>query len=194
MRAVTPCAVLLPCLLCVAACAPAPAARSEDSASAASSTAATDAATDAAVVRRVIDSVNTQLERWYAASQADSVASVLADDVWLMGPASPPVVGRDSVRAHWRRMMAAGVWRFTLQARDVAVHGPMAVERGQYTLAFMPKPDAPAGAPPAFRDRGNYVVHWVLVDGRWRIKWDIAASELPLTAPPSAPGARAPAG
>src|SRR5688500_7082746 len=87
LRAVTPYAVLLPGLLCLAACAPAPAARSEDSASAASST----AETDAAVVRRAIDSLNTQLERWYAASHADSVASVLADDVWLMGPASPPV-------------------------------------------------------------------------------------------------------
>lgn len=186
MRAVTPCAVLLPCLLFVGACAPAPAARSEDSASASSSTTA-----DAAVVRRAIDSVNTQLERWYAASHADSVASVLADDVWLMGPASPPVVGRDSARAHWHRMMAGGVWRFTLQARDVAVHGPMAVERGQYTLAFTPKPNAPAGVPPAFRDRGNYVVHWVQVDGQWRIKWDIAASELPLAAPPAAPSAPA---
>ena len=183
MRSMKPWIVplLLAYLHSLTACEPAPAARADRTAGGASAATASE---EALAVRRTVDSINTALERWYAASQADSVASVQAEDVWLMGPAMPPVVGRDSVRAHWRRAMAGGVWRFTLRAQDVAVQGPIAIERGRYTLDFVPRPNAPAGVPPAFRDRGNYVVHWVQEDGQWRIKWDIAASELPMPAVP----------
>ena len=81
--------------------------------------------------------------------------------------------------------MASGSWRFTLRAQDIAVAGPVAVERGRYTLDFARRADAPAGAPPSFGDRGNYVVHWAREAKHWRIKWDIAASELPPAAAPA---------
>lgn len=177
--------LLLPCLHALPACEPAPAARADANTD---GTPAAGATAEAIAVRRTIDSINTALERWYAASQADSVASVQADDVWLMGPAMPPVIGRDSVRTHWRRAMQSGAWRFTLRAQEVAVEGPIAVERGRYTVDFVPHPQAAAGTPPAFRDRGNYVVHWVRTAGQWRIKWDIATSEMPMPAAPPKTG------
>lgn len=136
----------------------------------------------AASVRAEIERTNADFERWYAAGQADSVAARYTTDAWQMGPNMPPVITRDSIAAFWRRASRMGTWRFTLRTQDVAVNGPVAVERGSYAVTFTPASTAPAGAPAAFTDRGNYVVHWVKENDQWRLKWDIATSQGPAPA------------
>lgn len=133
----------------------------------------------AAAVRREIERINADLERWYAEGAIDSIAARFTDDAWQMGPNMPPVVGRDSIAANWRRAVQWGQWIFSLRAEDVVVEGSLATERGTYTTEFRRSPNAPAAAPPSFTDRGNYVVAWVNDGAGWRIRWDIATSELP---------------
>jgi uncharacterized protein (TIGR02246 family) len=135
---------------------------------------------DAQHVRNIIERQNANASRWYAAGEIDSVASVFAEDAWQMPPNSPPLVGREAIRKYWSEAVKWGKWEFTLQTQDVAVSGPMAVERGKYILKFT----AGSGAPPgmaSFEDRGNYLVHWRQEsDEQWRVVADAPVSEVPL--------------
>ena len=134
---------------------------------------------EAAQVKDIIDRHNASAVRWYAAGDVDSLVSLFAEDAWQMPPNSPPLVGRQAIRGFWRDAMKWGKWEFTLQAQNVSVSGPIAVERGKYSLKFT----ASAGAPPgmvSFQDRGNYLVHWHLEsDGQWRAVGDAPVSEMP---------------
>ena len=151
----------------------------------------TEDRTDPAAVRRVIDSLNTKLEGWYAAGQIDSVASVFAEDARQLLPNHAPLIGRDSIRSFWGDAVQAGRFEFDLRTADVVAADSLAVERGSFTLKFT----AGAGAPmPSFEDEGNYVVVWRRErDGRWRVVWDAPVSVLPLPgAPPAGAASRPP--
>lgn len=138
-------------------------------------------APDAETARHAIESHNANAERWYLAGQADSLATLFAEDAWQLPPNMPPVVGRDSLRAFWTRAFTWGRWEFDLQSQDVITSGPIAFERGRYTLTFTPGDQSPI---PAVADRGNFVVLWRRgQDGQSRAVWDAPVSELP---PPGA--------
>lgn len=136
--------------------------------------------TDVAEIRGIIDRHNTNLERWYLGGHIDSVAAVFAEDAWQMPPNSPPLVGRDSLRAFWTNATGWGRWQFELQAQDVIAEGQIAIERGRFTLQFTADSASPV---PTFADRGNYVVLWRRdPDGEWRVVWDAPVSVLPVAA------------
>lgn len=138
-------------------------------------------ASDPAVVRQIIEGHNVNAARWYAAGQIDSVASLFAQDVWQFPPNSPPVVGRDSLVRFWTTATNWGRWQFDFRVQDVVTSGPLAVERGQYTLEFTAGSNSPI---PSVQDRGNYVVLWRRdADGAWRIVWDAPVSVVPLPQP-----------
>jgi ketosteroid isomerase-like protein len=130
-------------------------------------------------VRELIDRNNASIVRWYATGDVDSLVSMFAVDAWQMPPNSPPLVGREAIRGFWREAVKWGKWEFTLQSQDVSVSGPMAVERGKYSLKFTAGPGAPPGMA-SFQDRGNYLVHWRHEsDGQWRAVGDAPVSEMP---------------
>ena len=136
---------------------------------------------DPAIVRQIIEGHNADAARWYAAGQIDSVASLFAQDVWQFPPNSPPVVGRDSLVSFWTTASGWGRWQFAFRVQDVVTSGPLAVERGQYTLEFTAGSSSPI---PSVQDRGNYVVLWRReADGAWRIVWDAPVSVVPLPQP-----------
>jgi uncharacterized protein (TIGR02246 family) len=139
-------------------------------------------AQQSADVRRIIDAHNADAVRWYAAGQIDSVAGLFAPDARQMGPNAAPLVGREAIREYWTQAASLGTWTFTLSAQDVTANGPLAIERGKYTLTFTPGPNAPGGMS-AFTDRGNYLVQWRRENGKWLIVNDIATSEQPMPAP-----------
>lgn len=135
-------------------------------------------------MHQLIDSLNTKIESWYAAGQIDSLASVFAEDAWQLPPNSPPLVGRDSIRAFWSNAVQWGQWEFDLNIEDVVTADSLAIERGSYTMRFTAGPQAPI---PSAEDRGNYVVLWrQQSDGHWRLMWDAPVSVLPLPGAPSA--------
>jgi uncharacterized protein (TIGR02246 family) len=130
-------------------------------------------------VKRLIEQNNANAVRWYASGDIDSLALMFAEDAWQMPPNSAPLIGRESIRQFWRGAVKWGKWEFTLQALDVSVSGPVAVERGRYALKFTAGGAAPPGMS-SFQDRGHYLVHWRLEpDGRWRAVSDAPVSEMP---------------
>jgi len=134
-------------------------------------------------VRAIIDRHNSDAARWYASGDVDSVASLFAEDAWQMPPNNPPLVGREAIRQFWRQAVTWGKWEFALQAQDVSVSGPIAVERGKYQLKFAAGASAPPGMA-SFQDRGNYLVHWRRdASGEWRALGDAPVSELPSVLP-----------
>lgn len=134
-------------------------------------------------VREVIEKHNANLCSCYASGEVDVIAEVFAEDCWQMSPYSEPLVGRAALREFWKQAVQWGEWRLTLKTEDVVVSGPMAVERGSYTLRFQAGPAAPPGLE-SNEDRGNYLVMWRKEqDGQWRAVWDAPVSTLSLGAP-----------
>lgn len=131
-------------------------------------------------VRAIVDRVNSEAERLYAAGEIDTLVEFFAVDAWQMPPNQKALVGREAIRQFWKQAVQWGKWDFDLQAQDVAVSGPMAVERGKYILRFTAGPNAPAGLQ-SFEDRGNYLVHWRReAGGKWRIVADAPVSEVSM--------------
>src|SRR3954469_10698586 len=112
-------------------------------------------------VKQLIERNNANAVRWYASGDIESLAFMFAEDAWQMPPNSAPLIGRESIRRFWRDAVKWGKWEFTLQALDVTVSGPVAVERGKYSLKFTAGAAAPPGMS-SFQDRGHYLVHWRL--------------------------------
>lgn len=127
-------------------------------------------------IRTIIERHNADLARWYQAGEMDSVASLFAIDARQMGPNTEPLEGRAAIRAFWEQVAGLGNWTFTLDTREVTAYGPLAVERGTYTLHFEPGSEALPGMA-ASADTGNYLVQWRREDGRWLIVNDIATSQ-----------------
>jgi ketosteroid isomerase-like protein len=132
-------------------------------------------------VRAIIETHNADLARWYSAGQMDSVALLFAVDARQMGPNTEPLEGRDAILEFWEQVSGLGTWTFDLDTREVTAYGPLAVERGTYTLRFQPGDEALPGMA-ASADTGNYVVQWRLEGGRWLIVNDIATSQRSIDA------------
>ena len=127
-------------------------------------------------VRAIIERHNADIARWYRAGQMDSVASLFAVDARQMGPNTEPLEGRAAIREFWEQAAGLGTWTFYLGTHEVTAYGPLAVERGTYTLRFEPGSEALPGMT-ASADTGSYMVQWRYEDGRWVIANDIATSQ-----------------
>jgi uncharacterized protein (TIGR02246 family) len=152
--------VAAPAVLLAAACAP-----------------KADTAADEAAIKKINDNV----VRWFQNKNADSVASVYADDAVDMGPNAPPARGRAAILAEYTQFFAAPGFKGTVQPKGVMVSGDLAVTDGSYTLSMT----GPGGAP--MDDSGNYVVVLKKTNGNWMVTEGINTSERPLPAPPAAP-------
>jgi ketosteroid isomerase-like protein len=131
---------------------------------------------EAEAVRKIIEDLNAKACGWYGTGNVNALAEMYAEDCWQMPPHAEPLVGRAAVREFWKQAVQWGEFRFSLETQDVVVAGPVAVERGRYTLTVSARPGAPHGFTSS-EDRGNYIVMWRREhDGQWRAVWDAPVS------------------
>lgn len=138
-------------------------------------------------VRADIDAVNEELAGCWNAGEYECVAAAFTEDGWQMMPHTTARVGTDDIQRYWQLAFGWGHWEVSLTTSLLETSGPVAVERGKYTIQFAADASAPPGRPSS-QDRGNYVTHWRLdAAGRWRIAAQALVSEIPARAVPVQP-------
>lgn len=125
---------------------------------------------------QAIQDTERQWNQDYAAKDADKLAAYYADDAVLMAPGMAPSVGRESIRATLKAMVAdpALSLKFTAAKIDVAESGDLGYTRGAYVLT-MTDPQSKK----VVQDHGSYVTTYRREeDGKWKAVADIASSEV----------------
>jgi uncharacterized protein (TIGR02246 family) len=139
-------------------------------------------AAEADSVAVALDAVYARMNQFLAAENADSIAALYAEDARLYPQGQPMVVGRDAIRAQYADWFGMGSAQFENHRIGITANGPLAVERGTFTMTIMPEADAPPDTP-TMTETGKYVAVWVKVDGQWLIGDDIGTSDRPASPP-----------
>ena len=129
--------------------------------------------TESAAARTAIDSLSKEFANHLNMGHADVVAGFYADNAVVMPPNMPAATTRDAITSAFGQFTAMKA-QLTLMPQSVSANGPMAVERGTYTVTM-----TPPGATAPVTDTGKYLVHWHQADGKWLIVDDIWNSDLP---------------
>ena len=114
--------------------------------------------------------------QWLAAGNADSVATLVTDDYHALGPNEPVIAGKTQFLDYVRKGLASGRYTERFTSDSLEVSGPLAVQRGRFTLLFEP---STRGAS-AISDTGKFLWHWRKVDGHWRLAAAAWNSDLPV--------------
>ncbi len=134
---------------------------------------------EASAIRTAIDTQNQQLADCFASGDADCVAGAFTPEGLQLQSNSAPLAGQEAIQRYWGRAMAWGTWEVSFETSAVEQSGPLAIERGRYTMQFTASPTAPPGRT-SFEDRGNYVAVWRFESNtRWFIVSQAIVSELP---------------
>jgi ketosteroid isomerase-like protein len=129
--------------------------------------------TESAAVRTVIDSLDREFAVHFNQGHGDIVAAMYTEQAHVMPPNAPAAVGREAIKAVFAPFFAMKS-ELKLTPDAVVANGPVALERGTYSVTF-----TPPGASAPVTDTGKYLVHWHLVDGKWLLADDIWNSDLP---------------
>jgi ketosteroid isomerase-like protein len=140
--------------------------------------------TESAAARTAIDSLDREFTLHFNQGHADIVAGFYAEQAHAMPPNEPVAVGREAIKTALGLFMAMKA-ELKLTADAVVANGPLAIERGTYTVSF-----TPPGATAPVTDTGKYLVHWHQIEGKWLLVDDIWNSNLP--AMPMGPPAKNP--
>lgn len=135
-------------------------------------------AAEADSVRVELAAWTRNFERWLEAGQIDSLATLVTEDYQALAPNHPIVAGKSSWVDWTRQLLGLGRWTERITSEAIEVHGPLAVQRGRYTLRFVPGATAPPGTM-AMTDTGKFLWHWRKVSGRWRLAAAAWSSDLP---------------
>jgi len=113
------------------------------------------------------------------ALDAAGVAAAYSDDVTVMCPNQPLLVGKDAAQKQWATMLVPGTQVTWAPSKvEVAASGDMAYVQGTYTVST-PGPD---GKPVS--DKGKYLaVSKKQADGSWKVSEDTWNSDMPAVAP-----------
>jgi ketosteroid isomerase-like protein len=135
---------------------------------------------EAAAARTAIEAANVRFAAHFNAGQGDSIATHYTEDGRVMAPNMPVASGRQAIAASMGMMGGATL---VLTAESVTANGPLAVERGTYSITL-----TPPGLTAPITDTGKFLVHWRKVGDRWLKVDDIWNSDLP--AAPAGPPAK----
>ena len=133
--------------------------------------------------RTAIEAANAIQGRAYDAGNVDSSIALYANDIVLMPPGMKATIGKDSVRAMMTGFFASGKVSGTrFRTVSVVANGPVAIERGTFTMTFTPN-----GGGAAMPSAGKYLAHWHKIDGKWMTMEAIWNDDTPPMAMPAPP-------
>jgi ketosteroid isomerase-like protein len=142
---------------------------------------------DETKVRDLIDMQNQELVECWNGGEYECVAAAFSEEGWQMMPNAQAQAGTEAIQRFWQQASGWGQWEVSLETSLLEQGGPVAIERGKYTIRFAADAAAPPSRPSS-QDRGNYVTHWRLdSDARWRIAAQALVSEVPARVIPAAP-------
>ena len=135
---------------------------------------------ESAEAKRAIDSLNAEFEGHFNAGHGDFVAAQYAEDGELQVVGRPLLKGRQAIAGE---VTGLGSMKAAIKttATSVAASGPIAIERGEYTLSLLPP-----GAKTAVSETGVYLIHWHKVNGNWMRISDVASTAAPAPMGPPA--------
>ena len=140
------------------------------------------AETDAA--RPAIEARTAAYARHYNAAQTDTLVALHTADAHVMPPNSPAVHGSEGIRAFFVAGFQQGPGgQLALRGENLAVNGPMALERGRWNFT-------PATGTPIPADSGKYFTHYHMTGDQWLIAEVIWNSDVPLPTPTAPPARR----
>ena len=127
---------------------------------------------ETALARQDVEATHQRFTMHFNAGNGDSAAAVFADRGRAMWPNAPASIGRPEIVAALDSLKATSPV-LTLRTEEVAANGPIAVERGRYTMTSTP----PGGVQAA--DSGKYLARWHKIAKEWAIVDFIWNSDLP---------------
>jgi ketosteroid isomerase-like protein len=116
-----------------------------------------------------VSAIAKRYQAWFAAGQADSIASMFTEQGREMPPNQPAVIGRPAIKVYEARNAATFASKLALRGESYMASGPLGIERGSFTFDGKAKPGAPKGVPPTIHDEGKYLIHWHHVNGQWQV-------------------------
>ena len=126
---------------------------------------------DLAADRQAIAAATAQFQAAENAGSVDRFRSYFADDLVMMGPNKPPVIGGDSVAALMRVFHDAFAVQVEYNSQEIVVFGDWAFDRGTERYTLTPK----AGGAPSQKS-GNYLyLYQRQKNGSWkqsRVIWN----------------------
>jgi len=132
-------------------------------------------AVDTRADAQAIQDIEKQWNQGFGTKSADKLADYYADDAVLMAPGRAPSVGRESIRAALKEMVAdpAVALKFTAAKIDVSQSGDLGYTRGAYVMTI-----TDPVTKRVVSDHGSYVTTYRKdADGKWKAVADIASSE-----------------
>lgn len=136
------------------------------------------ASPDTAADRQAIAAALSQTQAAENAGSVEQMRPYFSDDIVMMAPNAPAVVGAESVMVAMRGFFNAFAVAIRYSSSEIVVSGDWAFDRGTFRQTLTPKSGGPALA-----DSGKYL--WVYrrdSDGKWRqtrVAWN---SDMPPVA------------
>lgn len=134
---------------------------------------------ESADAKKAIDSLNAEFDGHFNAGHGDLVAAQYTEDGELQIVGQQLLKGRQAIAAAVTGLapMKAAI---KTGATSVTANGPLAIERGEYTLSV-----SPPGAPGPLSESGVYLIHWHRVNGNWMRVSDVASTAAAIPPPPA---------
>jgi ketosteroid isomerase-like protein len=134
-------------------------------------------AAEAEVATAALDAAYARMLSFVASENADSMASLYAENAKLYPADEPLVEGREAIRAKYVEWFGMGTAEFQNRRLGLTVNGPIAVERVTWSMKITGEPGGPVFE---MTNTGKSVVVWQKVGDQWLILDDIGNNDKPM--------------